>query len=582
MVGIFDRNSYDPKFPTFLMLIYKASQHLMHPSQIVSPTSGAIKFGSSSRSTALAHLWLEQCHETHEMCRHKYEQFTPTRLVKIEGNKLKLYITPTEGGIVYTTLSHCWGKETPLKLLSTNFSVLQQNIPVYKLSKTFKDAIQIVSVLGHQYIWIDSLCIIQDDQDDWKREAGHMADVYGYSDLNIAATASLHGQKGCIFPRHEGGIQGRPLKVADALGNELQLRCIEADMVLSDIDRAPLSRRAWAFQERLLARRTLHFAQSQIYWECQELLACEKLPYGIQFDSFGALAPLPARNFSVSWSAVVKAYSRAQLTHSSDEAMAMASIAPRFAGAHGYRYVAGIWEQTLISDLCWSTPDGMPATKSVASQGTVFPSWSWLSVHDARIDLYCKLEDMKMEYARVSNIHIVPDTEDTYGNIKEGILTLDVRYLHRAISSTTLMKQNGLLRDVQVTLQDPIPGLLYLSLSHILFDEDFGVETIDCVIMPIAAFDVPPGEKRWRRSLHALVLQQIPETTGRYKRIGKVECNDYWAHVVPCETKQSEGCCMKCAFLALYDEMEDVPPSHMYTETHKYADGKQWYRITLE
>ena len=97
------------------------------------------------------------------------------------------------------TLSHCWGTSRRLMATKETLKDLQGGVAVSSLPETFRDAIVITRRLGIRYLWIDYLCIIQDDPQDWEREASKMADVYRNSYLTISAAASADSSSGC-FP----------------------------------------------------------------------------------------------------------------------------------------------------------------------------------------------------------------------------------------------------------------------------------------------------------------------------------------------------------------------------------------------
>jgi hypothetical protein len=105
------------------------------------------------------------------------------------------------GPIEYLTLSHCWGKDQIFRLLETNIDQLRKAIPTNRLPQTFQQAIALTKRMGHRYIWIDSLCIIQDSEDDWHYESSRMGDVYKNSFCNISATAAEDGRMGLFFER---------------------------------------------------------------------------------------------------------------------------------------------------------------------------------------------------------------------------------------------------------------------------------------------------------------------------------------------------------------------------------------------
>ena len=144
--------------------------------------------------------------------------------------------------------------------------------------------------LGKRYIWIDALCIIQDDTDkvDWLHEAGLMHKVYSHSFLNIAATGALDSSRG-LFTHRNAEQDLRPVSISCSpppIGTKEPAPV--QSFVMTDImffDRelmnAPLHHRAWVLQERILAPRILHFGSKQLFWECKRGLMCERFPRGV-------------------------------------------------------------------------------------------------------------------------------------------------------------------------------------------------------------------------------------------------------------------------------------------------------------
>lgn len=160
----------------------------------VSSSSNTFTLGGLKDSTEYARRSLNHCLISHMDCTvHIPGRSLPTRLIKLEPDALRLYTTKAQDEFSSASLSHCWGRTQFLNLLSSNLEELHCFIPQKQLSKTFLDAVKIAETLGYEYLWIDSLCIIQDNKADWEWEASRMTDVYGFSDLDIAATASSDG-----------------------------------------------------------------------------------------------------------------------------------------------------------------------------------------------------------------------------------------------------------------------------------------------------------------------------------------------------------------------------------------------------
>jgi hypothetical protein len=183
----------------------------------------------------------------------------------------------------YTTLSHCWGKVEFLQLLKGNFASMKEGIKIDDLPKTFQDAVAITRRLGVRYLWIDSLCIIQKSTEDWARESSMMGDVYQNGLCNIAATGAPDGQWGCFMERDPILAQKCEVRVDRPL-SKFNLKPGLYDLVPRNLwegglSNAPLNKRAWVAQERILAPRVLHFGRNQLFWECNGLVSSPLLQH---------------------------------------------------------------------------------------------------------------------------------------------------------------------------------------------------------------------------------------------------------------------------------------------------------------
>lgn len=127
----------------------------------------------------------------------------PTRLLDIgikDGVEPRL-ITASSVTTEYATLSHCWGKARPLMTTSSNLSQHMRSVPLLSLPKTFQDAVAVTRELGIRYLWIDSLCIIQDSVEDWELECSRMAQIYQGSIVSICGPTALDSSTGFLNPR---------------------------------------------------------------------------------------------------------------------------------------------------------------------------------------------------------------------------------------------------------------------------------------------------------------------------------------------------------------------------------------------
>jgi hypothetical protein len=242
-------------------------------------------------SWKLATSWINQCVENHSKCSaSRNRNFFPTRLVDVglpgSSDAPKLYISDVtkSSDIEYLTLGHCWGKNSILRLLTTNIDPLQARIPTKQLPRTFQQAITLTKRMGHRYIWIDSLCIVQDSESDWQHEASLMGDVYKNSFCNISATAAEDGRMGLFFPRNPLLISPCEIEVTSKSTTSMKegtYRVIDMGLWKREVDAAPLNTRGWVFQERFLAPRKLSFGARQLFWEWAEFQASESFAEGL-------------------------------------------------------------------------------------------------------------------------------------------------------------------------------------------------------------------------------------------------------------------------------------------------------------
>lgn len=362
--------------------------------------------------------------------------FLPTRILKIkdgsQGRQIVLLDT-SQTAYRYIALSHCWGSAEAANQMprttSRNISQHREGIAVSSLTRTFQDAVDLTVKLGLQYIWIDSLCIIQDDEEDWMKECPRMMYVYGLAYLVVAATAAENGGKGLYIARKSPKRvtfrtpTGRRVK-AVVESREFTFPAHHVWKVGEDYWEAtnlPLLKRAWAFQERLFAPRIIHFTPAEIVWECMSSVGCE---CGNLQDTTAARSAFgPAQSFKSKfhdivirgcaeqrlryWHCITAQYSARELTRSSDRLPALACVArlinPRAFG----RYLYGIWEDTLPVSLLWwseTADDDHPAADSATThfrpRGKSIPTWSWMSV-EGRVSTWGRRGKVVVEVTKV-------------------------------------------------------------------------------------------------------------------------------------------------------------------------------------
>jgi len=250
----------------------------------------------------------------------------------------------------------------------------QEGIPMSDLAQTLQDAIYVARRLGLDYIWIDALCIIQrqPDHSDWLCESGRMRSIYGNSYINIAASSATHAQQG--FLSQSGGDQWG-LYVPVTGSEESYRRAVFNHDFPYKATVSNLAKRAWAFQERLLAPRTIFFDDGGVLWECRSMVACPSLLDGLG-DTLNFEKLVVPEHEEWNWDGIVHAYSRTQLTVNSDRLPALAGVARRHFELMNDQYVAGMWWHRLIEQLDWR----VVGIIDLERPGWRAPTWSWMSV----------------------------------------------------------------------------------------------------------------------------------------------------------------------------------------------------------
>ncbi|KAI9656069.1 MAG: hypothetical protein M1821_005130 [Bathelium mastoideum] len=370
----------------------------------------------------------------------------PTRLLELalgEGYpKVKLVHTAQikGGNITYATLSHCWGNILPARLLKSLVEEYSLGIPWASLSPTFQDTIIAVLKLNIKYLWIDALCIMQDDTNDWTYEAAQMVGIYFNSYLNISADASRDGTEGLFRQRNPNALRcfivPREKNVVDRYSFVLY-----TDRWWSSVEHSPLADRAWAVQERYLAPRVLHFADEEVHWECRELFTAECLPVAfntVPTTEFIVRKSLPHTDLPASqrteaiyriWYQLVSTYVSASLTFASDRPIAIAGLACTFCRLlelPDSAYLCGMWRPRLEHDLMWRKKEFQASSpQNIRVAG--LPSWSWLSLcADIRIWPNWLIGDLNVSRfitAEILEASTVP-CHDVFGPVSSGKVVL--------------------------------------------------------------------------------------------------------------------------------------------------------------
>ena len=317
----------------------------------------------------------------------------PARVVKVGAEAISLVdFDPDTMGGGFAALSYPWGSAADLEhnppylALASTLDDLRAGISVTRLPLTIRHAVSLCVILEIGYLWVDSLCIIQDSPNDWEIEASKMETVYSASKLTIIAAAA----KSC----HDGISESTPPdSISLFLSTEPVFQVIARkparsgyhqrryNMIVADT----LATRGWAYQEEFLSSRYMKIATDDVQWKCQVGASC------ICGESPAEQTEPTAETVTMleTWEDIVEDFSRRSLTVETDRLVAFSGIARRFApifddAVEGDEssYVAGLWRSDLVKQLQWvSMAPYLDDEKGFYKPSCfVAPTFSWASV----------------------------------------------------------------------------------------------------------------------------------------------------------------------------------------------------------
>ncbi|KAJ8455079.1 hypothetical protein ONZ51_g12650 [Trametes cubensis] len=417
----------------------------------------------SSDALALARAWVMGCMQEHKACQYFYdwgrpEASLPTRLIDC-SNPLYPRLVETkdwDSHIRYVALSYVWGGEQSNHTTKEIVSSYLKTIPISRLPKTIVDTIQVTHTLGIRYLWVDSLCIIQDSLEDKQRELTKMRNVYRHAFLMIDAASAVGASRGFLHVSDRIPVdasvwlqfvwsqrhQEKPREFIELLNANP-----EADFV--DRNRGPLQTlvkhargytgdRAWCLQETLMSGRRLRFAET-LQFRCRHLpQPSVPVPKDVFLNTFYATTTIPDTVFypttgtpplhcsddwftiHAAWAEVVGDYTTRTLTYPEDTLVACAGVAEAFGRALGYQteYLAGLWRDSLLYDLLWTTTGTTGQIRGCADVHA--PSWSWAATrHPVSFQPYTWYRDANVT---------VPDWEEL-ADVVECSVALEDRVL---------------------------------------------------------------------------------------------------------------------------------------------------------
>jgi hypothetical protein len=341
---------------------------------------------------------LKECQESHqETCARLASAVPSSRLIDLGSDGGALRIVKTNGkSYEYAALSYVWGEDQPYKTMNANLAEYQKEMEISPGARTIHDTIMVTRELGLRYLWIDALCIVQDNEDDMSNELARMPDIYKGSFVTISAASAKTCSAGFLEPRDP--------KMSHMV--RLPFRCPDGELdsvflfLMSGYEpSAPIDDRAWTLQESRLSPRSVAFGSETLQWKCCG--SGESYGSSRKTDRKGRWPESNINDVIDTWCDVVRDYSRRQMSKEYDRLVAISAIAADLGqtissnfGVNKAEYAAGLWVSDLPRLLFWHTTD--PAVKPRPKE-YLAPTWSWASVKSevyfpTRADVHLKLQ----------------------------------------------------------------------------------------------------------------------------------------------------------------------------------------------
>ncbi|KAF2141583.1 uncharacterized protein K452DRAFT_271189 [Aplosporella prunicola CBS 121167] len=380
----------------------------------------------------------------------------PKRLLDLKGTKNgaevclieveKSYHVKTEWK--YATLSYCWGcaDKHLIKTTKANLGKMTAGISVKRLPRSYQDAIIVCRTLDIPFLWIDALCIIQDDEEEWELEAQKLARLYQQALITIIPSADQSAYDGFL----ERSLPARhPVKVdfhsvLNPGTNETYF-INEPDfsgtpLFYQDTAKTKWGNRGWTFNERLFSTRRLYFGAETIHWSCRgfymsevdnkcqapEEYSLKSLTWepNLKESSLKKHGIEAGENIYFFWCSQFLEYSCRQFTYWNDRLPAISALASFMANITGDKWLAGIWESDLHIELLWSATRFRGPVLLPASSEYIAPSWSWLArAQNAEIS-HISIQQ-NLSFITVLDTCIKPDGVNPFGRVRDGYITLE-------------------------------------------------------------------------------------------------------------------------------------------------------------
>lgn len=474
---------------------------------------------------------MNDCEVNHLACTQRVNPGLPLRLLRVtwptdmiehESPHVRLEMTAPGRTYQYVALSHVWTNTKPLMTVKSNVEEYGNQVPWDQLSQAIREAVILTLALGLEYIWIDSLCIIQKDDLDWENELPRMSNIYG----NAAVVFAVHGpdlgfHRAPVLPiRDIGRPDDNPVYCRQKIDHR--------SIFCAPTDAESWFGRAWCMQERIFARRILHFGGfcEELYFECNTEVSCECSRVNktstvteeegrtlkAQVTSATALIkdqPESAHIGHQLWRLYVTCcedYSARGVTFATDTLPAvsalMSSLAPYFGN-----YYAGLWQSHLLLCLQW---EALYTSECSRHEKFVAPSFSWASRSGA-VTWYMDLSKMPTkdthDFAAVVDVACTVKGKDPFGGVSAGYVTLRGPLTEMSIASKDLFGPDDRMKMTKKGAKE----------CYVTLDSREDIQEVYLGMM-VTCLDVMRDKNG--RFVSSLVLLPLDPLSRKFRRIG--------------------------------------------------------------
>lgn len=531
--------------------------------------------------------WLQECEANHSTCASISNTALPARLLDVQAMDdkgtlgLRLFETVNGQQYRYICLSHRWGPTT-MKTRNTTKTLgyLKEFIDFHQLPANFRRAISLTRELGVQFLWIDSMCIIQegDGGQDWNIESSKMADIYRGASLTILMAWDDDDD---IFTTPDPNALDKCLRLTDQRESTLFIGTRDYDQKIGGSfahigefkSNNSVFTRGWIYQERLLSTKLVTCHREEFTFQCLENDTCEcgspnttphpqtedqkkiirnKTTHRQHLAGQISRSNFNQKRFQNRWHEIVVAYMSLNLTMHEDILSAIAGCARALGVFEGQEYIAGLWKATFSRNLMWYNVEPPKQTKPRPNIWTA-PTWSWASMQSGQNIGYFNGDsghDINMiEFfpnRAIEELRYEKSGKDSFGRLKSAHLRADVQLFpcemrHFCVSQgkdRTSMRQDELnvpRSYVQLPCgADSATMSTYGANVHTSFDIQFTTElkyvpmkpcSKGCGLARVYLLRVLQKKKKKAVSNFFMILNKVGDKNSTFQRIGVVELN---------------------------------------------------------